>query len=189
VFLLRSDDDQNANQMIETVARDGQVVAQEYVPAAAEGDVRLLLINGRPLQRNGRYAALRRVAATGDFRNNGNAGAQRLRTDVTDAMIAAAELLTPRLIQDGLFLVGVDVAGDKILELNVLSPGGLGWATRFEGIDFYTPVIEAVESKVAALREFKGDYDNAYWATFDASPAESNAAHGASALHKAAWRR
>jgi glutathione synthase len=189
VFLLRSEDDQNANQMIETVARDGQVIAQEYVPAAAAGDVRLLLLNGRPLQRNGRYAALRRVAAAGDFRNNGNVGAQRLRTDVTDAMIAAAELLAPRLIRDGLFLVGVDVAGDKILELNVLSPGGLGWATRFEGIDFYTPVIEAIECKVAGLREFGGDYDNAYWATLDASAADLKVAHGASGLKEDSWRR
>ena len=178
VFLLRSDDHQNANQMIDAVTREGQAIAQEYVPAAASGDVRLLLLNGRPLERDGRYAAVRRVAAPGDFRNNGNVGAERLRADVSDAMIAATEHLAPRLISDGLFLVGVDVAGDKILEINVSSPGGLGWATRFEGIDFYTPVIEAIERKVEALRGFNGAYRNAYWATFDPASDGSPPADG-----------
>jgi glutathione synthase len=166
VFLLRSDDDENANQMIEAVAQEGQVIAQEYVPEAAAGDVRLLLVNGRPLQQDGRFAAVRRVSASGDFRNNGHVGAKRTKADVNERMIATAELAAPRLIKDGLFLVGLDLAGDKILEMNVSSPGGLGWATAFEDIDFYAPVIEAIDRKVAALREFDGPYDNAYWATW-----------------------
>jgi glutathione synthase len=191
VFLLRSDDHENANQMIEVVAREGHVIVQEYVAAASAGDVRLLLLNGRPLTRDGRYAAVRRVAAPGEFRNNGHAGATRLPAVVDDTMVAAAELLAPRLIEDGLFLVGVDLAGDKVIEINVASPGGLGWATRFEGVDFYTPVIEAIEHKVCALLDFEGVYDNAYWATFDpeAPPGGSDSAASTTAARQDAQRR
>lgn len=165
VFLLRSDDCHNANQMIETVLREGHVVAQEYIDAS-DGDVRVLCVNGRPLRCEGRYAAVRRVAARGDFRNNGHKGGQRLPATVTQEMIASLELLGRRLISDGLFLVGVDVASDKVLEINVLSPGGLGWASMFEDVDFFGPVVAAIEEKIDALRAHVGNFDNAYWATF-----------------------
>ena len=61
VFLVKKDDMANLNQMIEAISKDGYIIAQEYLPAAAEGDTRLFLMNGQPLKFKGKYAAFRRV--------------------------------------------------------------------------------------------------------------------------------
>ncbi len=61
VFLVRKNDLGNLNQMIEAVSRDGYVIAQEYLPDAAEGDMRLFVMNGAPLKYKGKYAAFRRL--------------------------------------------------------------------------------------------------------------------------------
>ena len=76
VFLVREDDGANMNQMIDAVMRDGYCIAQEYLPAAQEGDVRLFVMNGRPLQKEGKYAAFRRVNKTGDMRSNMHSGGE-----------------------------------------------------------------------------------------------------------------
>ena len=60
VFLVQQGDIPNLNQMIDAVSRDGFVICQEYLPAAEEGDMRLFVMNGRPLQVKGKYAAFRR---------------------------------------------------------------------------------------------------------------------------------
>jgi glutathione synthase len=74
VFLVRPDDLPNLNQMIDAVSRDGYVIAQEYLPAAEDGDTRLILLNGEPLRYKGKYAAYRRVRTGGDMRSNIHAG-------------------------------------------------------------------------------------------------------------------
>ena len=61
VFLVRPEDRSNLNQMIDSVSRDGYVIAQEYLPEAEQGDTRLFLMNGQPLRYKGKYAAFRRV--------------------------------------------------------------------------------------------------------------------------------
>ena len=74
VFKLDSRNASNLNQMIEAIGRDGYISAQAFVPAATKGDIRLFIMNGKPLQRDGKYAALRRVAAKDDIRSNIHAG-------------------------------------------------------------------------------------------------------------------
>lgn len=68
--------------------------------------------------------------------------------DPDDRMLALARSVGPRLVQDGIFLAGLDIAGDKVLETNTLSPGGLNTASRLHGVDFAGEVIRAVERKV-----------------------------------------
>ena len=70
VFLVREEDKANLNQMIEAILRDGYVIAQEYLPAAADGDIRLFVMNGHPLEHDGKYAAFRRVSKSEDVRSN-----------------------------------------------------------------------------------------------------------------------
>ncbi|MGB5811279.1 MAG: hypothetical protein WBG86_12155, partial [Polyangiales bacterium] len=60
VFIVRDSREHNLQEIFKSISRDGYVVAQEYLPAAAEGDVRLFLMNGVPLQHQGKYAAFRR---------------------------------------------------------------------------------------------------------------------------------
>src|SRR5690606_31609580 len=122
VFLVRPDDIPNINQMIDAVSRDGYVIAQEYLPAATEGDMRLFMMNGRPLRVKGKYAAFRRIRSGGDMRSNGHAGGKLAEAEVTDTALRMAEIVRPKLVQDGMFLVGLDVVGDKLMEINVFSP-------------------------------------------------------------------
>ena len=65
VFLVRHEDIPNLNQMIDAVSRDGFVIAQQYLPAAEQGDMRLFVMNGRPLRVGRKYAAFRRVRTGG----------------------------------------------------------------------------------------------------------------------------
>lgn len=153
VFILRPEDEANFNQILEAVETQGYVVAQEYLPQAREGDVRLLLLNGRPLERDGKVAAVGRISAKGDLRNNVAAGAAVKPVNVSASMLELAELVRPRLIADGMFLVGLDIVGAgqeaKLLEVNVFSPGGLVGASAFSGVDFAAAVIEDLERKIA----------------------------------------
>ncbi len=149
VFVVRGEGRQNVNQIIESITRDGFVVAQEYLEEAADGDVRLFLINGRPLAVDGVHAAFRRVNKTGDPRSNMHSGGIAEACKVTDDMLRLAELVRPKLVSDGMFLVGMDIVGSKLMEINVFSPGGIHSAGELQGVDFAAPVIDALERKVA----------------------------------------
>jgi len=160
VFLVRPDDIPNLNQMIDAVSRDGYVIAQEYLPAAAEGDMRLFLMNGLPLRYKGKYAAFRRVRTGGDMRSNIHAGGKLKQAEVTETALKVAEIVRPKIVQDGMFLVGLDIVGDKLMEINIFSPGGLGSAQKFEGVNFCRGVIQALERKVQYMEFYRRNFDN-----------------------------
>lgn len=164
VFVLSDDESPNLHQIVETLQRDGYAVVQERVADADHGDVRLFAMNGEPLQRNGAYAALRRVNKTADPRSNMHAGGTSEPVDVTDTMLSVAELARPKLVADGIFLAGLDIVGDKLLEVNVFSPGGLGSVQRFTEVDFADVVIEALERKVALRSHYDGRMENIHLA-------------------------
>lgn len=82
VFLVRRDDAANLNQILDAVARTGYVIAQQYLDAAAEGDIRLFLMNGRPLEVDGCYAAFRRLHTGGDVRATSIIDATQAKCDM-----------------------------------------------------------------------------------------------------------
>jgi len=147
VFLIGEDEKANLNQMIEAVVRDGFCIAQEYLPGAVDGDVRLFLMNGRPLQKDGQYAAFRRRNDTGDARSNMHSGGKSEAAEVTETMLELVEMVRPKLVQDGMFLVGLDIVDDKLMEINVFSPGGLGSSQSLTGVDFTEEIIRDLERK------------------------------------------
>jgi len=159
VFLIGEDERANLNQMIDAVIRDGYCVAQEYLPAASKGDVRLFVMNGRPLASDGKFAAFRRINKTGDARSNMHSGGESEPAEVTDKMLRLVEIVRPKLVADGMFLVGLDVVDDKLIEINVFSPGGLGSSSQFANIDFAQVVIQDLERKVE-YRKYYGDRMN-----------------------------
>jgi glutathione synthase len=165
VFLVGEDERANLNQMLDAVLRDGYCVAQEYLPAAAKGDVRLFVMNGRPLARDGKYAAFRRVNKTGDARSNMHTGGESEPVEVTDKMLRMVEIVRPKLVSDGMFLVGLDIVADKLIEINVFSPGGIGSSSQFAGIDFAHVVIEDLERKVEYRKYYDGQMKNVELAT------------------------
>lgn len=139
VFLVQIDDRSNVNQMIDALTRDGYVIAQEYLSAAAEGDTRLFMMNGKPLRYKGKYAAFRRLRHGEDMRSDVHAGGKLGKAVITDTHLRVAEIVRPKLVQDGMFLVGLDIVGDKLMEINIFTPGGFGSAQNFEKVDFSMP--------------------------------------------------
>ena len=165
VFLARPDDLPNLNQMIDSVSRDGYVVVQEYLPAVEQGDTRLFMMNGQPLRHRGKYAAFRRIRSGGDLRTNTHAGGSKAKAKVTDEMLRIADIVRPKLVADGMFLAGLDIVGDKLMEINVFSPGGLGAAQKLEGVRFSATVIEALERKVHYAEFYDRQFDSVEMAT------------------------
>lgn len=153
VFLI-DEHEKNLNQIIETLLAEGYVIAQEFLPEVSKGDVRVLLMNGRVLEEDGKAAVIRRVAGEGEFRSNFALGATADNSEITEDMQKIIDITAPKLIRDGLFFVGLDIVDDKLIEINVLSPGGL---ERFEDIglpDFTETIVKAIERKL--------DYKKAY---------------------------
>jgi len=148
VFEVNKSNYKNLNQVVDAVNRDGYLLAQEYLPEAAKGDIRMLVMNGDPLQKDGKYAAFKRVSSDGDIRSNVNAGGEVKPAKVTDEMLRIVETVRPKLIQDGMFLVGLDIVGSKLMEINVFSPAGIQTISKMEETDFAEPLIESLERKV-----------------------------------------
>jgi glutathione synthase len=148
VFLVSVEEAPNLNQMIEALARDGYIVVQEYLDEATNGDVRVFVMNGQALEHEGRVAAFRRKNTGSDMRSNMHAGGKAHKVQFTDEMDELVNLVRPKLLNDGMFLVGLDIVGSKLMEVNVFSPGGLGSCEHLYEVDFTRPVIEALERKV-----------------------------------------
>lgn len=165
VFIVRRDGGHNLGEIFQSIIRDGYVIAQQYLPAAAEGDTRLFLMNGEPLRYRGKYAAFRRIRSGDDIRSNIHAGGRLRRATLDDAMFRLAEMVRPRLVADGMFLVGLDIVGDKLMEINVFSPGGFGSAQMFEKVNFTRAVLDALERKVDYMAYYRRNFSNVELAT------------------------
>ena len=145
VFVLAKEAGLNMPQIVEVVLRRGYAMVQEFVEGAELGDVRVTILGGRILEVDGRAAAVARVPGTNDFRSNLHAGGAARQAEVTPEIQAAVARIAPQLEREGLFHVGADFVGAKILELNVFSPGGLRPAERLYGKDFGAAAIAALE--------------------------------------------
>jgi glutathione synthase len=141
------------------------VVAQEYLAEAAEGDTRLFMMNGQPLRYKGKYAAFRRLRSGDDIRSNIHAGGTKAEALIDTRALQIAEIVRPKLVEDGMFLVGLDIAGEKLMEINVFTPGGLGSAQSFEGVNFSHAVIAGLERKVQYVGYYRRDFNNLDMAT------------------------
>jgi len=123
------------------------IMVQEYLDVLqGAGDVRILLLNGEII------GAMRRRPRKGEFRTNIHAGARAYRHEVTPEEREICAALKDRLVQDGLFFVGVDVIGDKMVEINCVSPGGIPRINRFDKVRLEAKVIDFIEQKVKEMK-------------------------------------
>jgi glutathione synthase len=152
VFYVQRGEVANLHQMIGVVRKQGHVIAQEYLPAVAQGDKRVLLLGGAPIRVSGpggeRVAAYTRMRPKDDIRNNMHVGGSRQACDFTDAEQRICDLLRPRLQADGLLLVGVDLVGDKVLEINVFAPGGIHNINELYGVNVAAAIVDDLERRV-----------------------------------------
>jgi glutathione synthase len=151
VFFVERRGNPNLNQILAAVKKLGYVLVQEYIPAARQGDKRLLLLSGQPLSRAGRVAIYRRVRPdeTPDAQpGHGSARAERKPCEFGGEEQRIVDLLRPKLLADGLYFVGVDIVGGMVLEVNVHTPGGLHTNFELYGIDVGELVVRDLERRV-----------------------------------------
>lgn len=119
------------------------IMVQEYLKKIKyEGDIRVLLLNGEIL------GAMKRKSVSGDFRTNVHAGAEVYKHEITSKEIEICESIKPRLIKDGLYFVGIDIIGDKLVEVNCVSPGGIPRINMLYNVKLESKVVDFIENKV-----------------------------------------
>ncbi len=122
------------------------IMVQEYIDGVQEvGDVRILLLNGEIL------GAMSRKPQDGDFRTNIHAGARAHKHEVTPAEKLICETIKERLLEDGLYFVGIDIIGDRLVEINCVSPGGIPRINRLNNEKLEAKVIDFIELKVSEM--------------------------------------
>lgn len=122
---------------------NGYVVAQAYLPEAREGEKRLLWVGGQLL---GGY---RRMRAPGEFRHNLKHGAKPEACELTESDFAIERAIRPHLLRTGVWFAGLDVIGGKVIEVNVLNPGGSHFAEATGGRALGPDIVRSLEKEIA----------------------------------------
>jgi glutathione synthase len=150
VFMIEDEGETNLAQMTEAVLQDGYAIVQEFVDGGEEGDARIFLLEGEILERDGVLAAFRRVPSGNDPRANISTGGRSVPLEIGDEQREIVEAMGAKLVADGMWFVGIDVIGGKVVEINAESPGGMQSVERLYEIDVCPTVIEALERRTAS---------------------------------------
>ncbi|BCJ47745.1 glutathione synthetase [Actinoplanes ianthinogenes] len=148
VFLVPDETEPNLAQITEAVLQDGYAMVQEFVDGGEEGDARIFLLEGKVLECDGRAAAFRRVPTGNDPRANISKGGRSVPLEIGAVERDVVDAMSDKLVADGMFFVGIDLIGDKVVEINAESPGGLQSIERLYKMDVCDTVIEALERLV-----------------------------------------
>jgi len=134
--------DPNRNVIVETLTHEGArtIMAQCYVPEISQGDKRILIIAGKPVP-----FCLARIPKAGETRGNLAVGGTGVAQELSASDRAIAEAIGPVLVKRGLMLVGIDVIGDRLTEINVTSPTCMVEIRQQSGFDAAGAFITAVE--------------------------------------------
>ncbi|MCK5012529.1 MAG: glutathione synthase [Candidatus Omnitrophica bacterium] len=143
VFHIKTDG-QNTNVILETLTQNWRrdTILQKYIPAAQDGDKRILLLDGEPL------GAVLRHHSEDDHRNNFFSGGKPLATDINKRDREIIDVLKPELKKLGLYFVGIDIIGDYLIEVNVTSPTCLQEMNRLYDRQLEDDVIRFSEELV-----------------------------------------
>jgi glutathione synthase len=147
IFRVKADG-LNLGAIIETLNRDGAqtVMVQKFIPAIAQGDKRVLVIGGKPVP-----FALARIPQGNEVRGNLAAGGKGVAQALTERDWLIANALGPKLAARGLLLVGLDIIGDCLTEVNVTSPTCFREITDQTGFDVPAMFLDALTEQLAAL--------------------------------------
>ncbi len=141
--VVLSTSDNNSRSLADVWTREGKQLAlvQEYQPAVRIGDKRVLLLDGEPL------GAILRVPRADDVRANIHAGGRVEPCDLTSAELALVADVAPKLREHGLWFVGLDLIGERLIEVNVTSPTGIEELSRFLARPVEEDVIQWLERR------------------------------------------
>lgn len=128
--------------------RSNYVILQEFVEGAEKGDVRILMLNGHPI------GAMKRVPAPDDARSNVHAGGTVEKHVLTKEEKLLCRRIGPKLVANGLYFVGLDVISNKLIEVNVCSPGGITRINKLNRVKLQADILDFVE-EVVENKNFK----------------------------------
>lgn len=133
--------DSDVVTLLNSVTKNGRhwIIAQEYLPAAKQGDKRILLLDGHPL------GAILRLHAEDAELNNLDQGGKALPAKLTENDLEICSNLSKDLVENGIRFAGIDVIGDKLIEINVTSPTGLQEMSRFDKYEYHHQIINAMD--------------------------------------------
>jgi|TARA_B110000503_G_scaffold73090_1_gene112955 glutathione synthase len=145
IFRLKADDP-NVSVIIETLTQYGQqqIMAQKYLPEIKDGDKRILMIAGKPVD-----YCLARLPAKGETRGNLAAGGTGRAQPLTDRDRWIADQVAPELVRRGLLFAGLDVIGDYLTEINITSPTCIREIDNAYGTDIGGQLMDAIAEKLA----------------------------------------
>jgi len=150
VIVLEKNARSNINSLLDFYideSCDNYVILQEYIEGAENGDVRVLMLNGKYI------GAYNRKPADGEVRANIQVGGTAHKYVMTESQKKICKKVGTKLVSDGLYFVGLDMIGDKVLEVNVLNPGGITNINKLEKLKLQKEVVDFLEDKVDAKAE------------------------------------
>ena len=147
VIMIEKNAMHNVNSLLDFYIdnKDGTtnyVILQDYIEGADQGDTRILLLNGKPI------GAVKRVPGDEDHRSNISAGGTFQRHQLTKAEKNLCHKIGPKLVKDGLYFVGIDVINGMLVEVNVMSPGGITYINKVSKVKLQCKVVDFFEEVV-----------------------------------------
>ena len=148
IFLVRADDP-NLNVILENITDFGRtyVMAQKFIKEVSQGDKRVIILNGQPI------GAVMRVAAKGEFRSNFHSGGHPEKTTLTERDLEICDGLRQKLMEDRLYLVGIDIVGGYLTEVNTTSPTCVQEINFFSGVKLESQIVDFAESIICGAPE------------------------------------
>jgi glutathione synthase len=141
----------NVNSLLDFYIDSGKnnnyIILQEYIETELKGDVRIIMLDGKPL------GSMRRVPAKDDHRSNVHAGGHCVAHKLTSLELELCSAIGQQLVKDGLFLVGLDLMGGKLIEVNVCSPGGFAEINEEGNIKIESNILDFAEEKLKSLKK------------------------------------
>ena len=145
IFKL-SKGDPNLSVIFELFIKNSRepLICQKYLPQVKSGDKRIILIDGEPV------GAINRVPKLGEVRSNMHVGGTPKKSTISKSDLEICKEIGPTLKDNGQFLVGIDVIGNNLTEINLTSPTGIQEIERFDGINMAGTMWKLLEKKVAS---------------------------------------
>ena len=143
VFRVK-EDDSNYSSLLEMFMKSSRepIIAQAFLKDVAKGDKRILIIDGIAV------GAINRIPQKGETRSNMHVGGVAVPTELTEDDMRICNAIGPMLKARGQILVGIDVIGDKMTEINITSPTGVQELKRFSGVDAAALCWDAIKKKL-----------------------------------------
>lgn len=151
VIVLEKSADKNLNSLLDFYINGKRgknyVMIQEYIAEAESGDVRVLMLNGEPI------GAYNRIPSPEDNRANIKAGGSAASYKLSDRERRICRSIGQKLVKDGIYFAGIDIIGGKLIEVNVLNPGGIVNINKMNKVNLEKSVLNFAEERVAEMTD------------------------------------